>query len=323
MKTIIKKSAETMQVEKRADISGSALLTTTGVMVVVMLAVGSLATYVLSSSHGVRRMAHVVRARAIAEAGANRAYDALRADFSLRGTSLTNLFPQTTFGGGHYTVQVEPAAGGFARVISTGHSGGVTHSVGVDLRDANYGSGLPPFLEYAIFSNGAMQINGTPKEVNGDLQTNGPFVLNGDYSNVNGKIFAPNSTDVPEEHRGNWTPIPFPQLWEPEFQAFLAAADEEGILTEYSGDQVFRGDHSFDGITVVDGAVTFRGSGTREINGLLYVSGSVTVNGSTELSGALLVGGSITINGASAVMTHQGVGGSQNDPYVVVAGWWD
>ncbi len=308
-----------------ASTRGSALVTTAGVTMVVMLAVGGLSTFVLATSHNVRRMAHVVRARAIAEAGANRAYSALRDDFSLRGSSPTNLFPQTEFGGGHYTVNVEPSEGGLVRVISTGQSGSATHRIGVDLRDANEGGEVPPFMEYTIFSNGPMRFNGTPKEINGDLQTNGNFTLNGDDDNINGKIFAPNidDTGVSEEKRGEWEKIPFPQLADPEFQEFLDAAREAGTLTEYSESKTFHGDHQFHGITVVDGDVTFQGSGNRVINGMLYVSGDVTANGSTSLSGALLVEGEIRINGASAVLTHQAVGGTALDPHVVVAGWWD
>ena len=308
-----------------ASTRGSALVTTAGVTMVVMLAVGGLSTFVLATSHNVRRMAHVVRARAIAEAGANRAYSALRDDFSLRGSSPTNLFPQTEFGGGHYTVNVEPSEGGLVRVISTGQSGSATHRIGVDLRDANYGGGVPPFMEYTIFSNGPMTFNGTPLLINGDLQTNGDFTLSGEDVNIEGMIFAPNieDTGVSEEKRGEWKPIPFPQLADPEFQEFLDAAREAGTLTEYSESKTFHGDHQFHGITVVDGDVTFQGAGNREIEGMLYVAGDLTANGSTTLKGVILAEGEIIINGASASLTHETDSGTELGPLVVVAGWWD
>ena len=303
---------------------GSALVTTTGVIVIVMLITGSLSTYVLSGSHSVRRMADMARARAIAEAGANRAYDALRDNYSLRSTTQTNLFPRTDFGGGSYIVAVDPDdANNVTRVVSTGRFRSAEYRVGVDLRDTNVGAGIPRFAEYAIFSNGSLTLNGSPQEMNGDLHSNDQFTLNGNYDTVNGLVYAPNSSAIPEAHRGDWAPVHFPRLSDPDFQEFLDAARAAGILTEYSGDQTFQGSHTFDGITVVDGSVTFRGSGTREINGLLYISEGFTANGSTSMSGSILVGGNATINGSSAILGYQPPPGSALEPHVVVSGWWD
>ena len=322
-----------MDNNKRSAQCGSALVTVMIVLTVIFIATAGLSSFALNTVHRVHRMTDTIRAKAIAEAGANQAYNQLRVPENynkLRNDAAA--FPQTDFAGGSYEIVLEPDADGRTRVISIGRFGRAEERVGLEMRDDNYdeagGTTLPEFLEYAVFCNGAMTMNGAPQELNGNLQINGSFVLNGNYENINGAIAAPPPNNIPEQYQADWEVVHFPRLDDPDFQDFLAEARAAGILTEYDGNQTIRGDQTFEGVTVVDGSVTFQGGGTRKIEGLLYVNGSFTVNGSTELSGAILVGGSMTINGSSAILSHDPIQGIGEDvaglePNVVTSVWWD
>ena len=312
---------------------GSAIVTVMLVVVVTMMAAGSLFAYSTSTTHRIRIMTEAIRAKAIAEAGANRGYDALRQNYGLR--TMSTLYDNVAFADGNYTVTLEDMASGWTRLVSVGTFGRAEHRVGLDMRNSFHreegsegSDGGLAFLDYAIFVNGATTVNGTPKQVDGSLHSNGSFVLNGTYANVNGKVSAPEPNAIPASHKADWKHIHFPSTTE--FRDFL---DKEGIPYNLeTGSMTYHKDHVFNGITIVTGSVTFRGSGTREINGILYVGGSMTANGSTTLTGSLMVGGSLTINGASAVLSHEatigGGGGSDGEPGTEIANvvaeiWWD
>ncbi len=304
---------------------GSAMVTVMLIVVVSMLATASLFAFSSSTVHRVRLLTESIRAKAIAEAGANRGYNSLCKDYyTLRESD--SLYADISFGGGSYSVSLESMSNGWTRLISVGSFGRAEHRVGLDMRDSLFGSSsTPDYLDYALFCNGAMTLNGTPKGIDGDLHSNGSFGLNGTYDNVNGLISAPPPNDIPVANQAVWSSKPFPLLTDTSFQEFLAKAEAAGVtVTRYSGNQTFKKDHVFDGITIIDGSATFIGSGTRSITGLFYVSGSLTANGSTELSGAIMTGGSCTINGASALLNHGDIDGVEaEDPNIVAEIWWD
>ncbi len=309
---------------------GSALVTTMLVIMVSAVAAGSMYSLSSSMANRVRFMTDDIAAKAIAEAGANQAYSILRNQF-YTGANNPDLFPLTTFGGGTYQVTVLSATNGVIRLVSEGLYGRGKARVGLDMRDTFWDeSGGPPFLSYAIFANGSLRFNGNPPTIDGGLHTNMDWILNGTYDNVTGLISAQNSASIPEAYRAVWQLIPFPKLDDPEFQEFLAAADDLGILTRMTGDQTFPRSIDFDGVVVIEGNVIFRGSGDRTINGMLYVTGDITSNGSGSmtLNGMLLAGGNILYNGAAGIFTHQDViasdddGNTDDNAYVVVSGWW-
>ena len=317
---------------------GSAMVTVMLVVVVTMMATASLFAFSSSTVHRVRLLTEAIRAKAIAEAGINGGYVALRQDRSRRTSGI--LYSDAAFGEGAYTVTTERRNGGWSRMVSVGSFGRAEHQIGLDVRmdsdrDAegtNDVADIADFLKYAIFCNGSFQINGTPKNINGDLHANGSFGLSGNWDNVYGTVAAPPPNSIPDANRADWTHIHFPQPSEKSFQDFLTEAAAAGIpVTQLSGNQVYKKDQTFNGITVIHGSVTFQGSGNRVINGLFYVSGSMTVNGSTTLSGAMLVGGALTINGASAILAYNAdaIGaGDDGEEAVAEDGdfkeiWWD
>lgn len=301
---------------------GSALLSVMVILTLLMAVVGS--TYAISRhrSHQTQVLTEFIHAHAIAEAGANEAYSRLRTHFysTPRGTES----PQP-FADGAYEVTIEdnPHVVRGVRITSVGTYRNAESVVGMDLRDANTSSIA---FDYAIFANGPLRFNGTPPIIDGDLHTNNDWTLSGNYGGVQGLISAQNYEDIPEEFRAVWQVIPFPQLSDPAFQEFLAAAEADGRLTRYTGNRIFQQSHEFNGIVVVEGNVTFRGSGVRTINGMLYVTGDVTSNGSStvDLNGVLMAGGQIRFNGASGVFTHGNVDNSGGDESadVQVSAWW-
>ncbi len=297
--------------------SGSALITVMIVATITFMAVGSLYALSASMAHQVRFNMDTIRARAIAEAGANKAYSILRDDYSKRNDP--EAFPTTSFAGGEYRITVNPDLNGITRITSTGEFGRSEATLGVDVRDANEDEpDIPEYLEHAIFSNADLLFNGDPT-VNGSIHLNGFWTLNGSGDNINGTVTARN------ENSGEWSPLPFPKLSDPDFQELLAEAEEQGRLTRYDGNETIRGDRTFNGIVVVDGNLTFQGSGTRDVNGLLYVTGDITSNGSgtMNLSGALLAGGDIRFNGSAGIFTHESVIPHDDESRVVVSGWWN
>ena len=316
---------------------GSAMVTVMLVVVVSMMTTASLFAFSSSTVHRVRLLTEAIRAKAIAEAGINRGYNALQQDQSLRVTG--TLYPTVEFGEGTYMVTTERMTGGWSRMISVGTFGRAEHQIGLDVRmdaDSNADGtndvvGVADFLKYAIFCNGSFVINGTPKGITGDLHSNGSFGLNGTWANVSGQVSAPPPNSIPEANKAEWTNIHFPQISDPDFQAYLAEAAAAGIpVTFLSGNQTFKKDQTFNGITVINGAVTFIGSGERVINGLLYIAGSFTANGSTTLNGAIMVGGAATINGASAILGYNAdtIGAEGEDELATEDGdfkeiWWD
>lgn len=314
--------------------NGSAIVTVMTVVLVMMIVAGSLYTVSAAMPIRVRRLTDAIRAKAIAEAGINRAYSLLRNDLS-GGLAAFPFGAQ--FADGRYDLRAVSLSNGEARIISVGRFGTAEARVGADLRNTavtNPGGGGNPHHPFgqSVFSNGRLTINGTPSQINGSLFTNNDFTLNGQYRNVNGLIYARNSESIPASHRGAWAEVPFPRQTDPGFAAFLEAAQAKGILRVFNGNTTFPRDQVYNGIVVVNGNLTHNGSGTRTVNGMLYVTGNVTFNGSSSITvnGSLLVGGNITFNGSSIVnsrftydptfLPHEE---ETPEDHVVIDVWWE
>ncbi|MDZ4199264.1 MAG: hypothetical protein U1E27_08270 [Kiritimatiellia bacterium] len=314
--------------------SGSAIVTVMIVILVAMAAAGSLFAMSSAMPRRAKRMTDTIRAKAIAEAGINRAYSLLRDGYAA-GIAF---FPiGATFADGRYDVTIETLSGNESRVVSVGRFGSAVARVGADVRNASDsnsgGEGVPttPY-EQAIFANGNLNINGSPKEVTGAMHTNNDFSLSGNYDGVHGIIYARNSEVIPQAYRGNWQEIPFPKLTDPDFAAFLADAQARGILRVFNGNTTFQRDVAYTGVVVVNGNLTHGGSGTRTVNGMLYVTGNVEFNGSAAIivRGAMIVGGNIRFNGSSISNcefeydpTYLPFEAETPEDYVVIDAWWE
>jgi hypothetical protein len=318
---------------------GSAIVTVMLVVVLTFTAVGSLFAYSASTIHRIRIMTEAIRAKAIAEAGANRAYNALSQNFALR--NVDTLYTNEPFADGSYHVTFEALSNGWTRMIAQGTFGRATQSLGLDMDIASDGGaaddpGTPGFfegLDKAVFANGTLTVNGNAKGIDGWLHTNNSWDYNGTYANVVGSISAQSSkSPIPAEFEAPWSNIPFPLISDLDFQAWLDEQAAAGVsVVRLNGNQTYKKDATFNGITIVNGDVTFLGAGNRTITGMLYVAGNLTANGSTTLDGAILVGGVATINGASAILTgstdYMAGGeeeeGSEEKFTIASEVWWD
>lgn len=301
------------------DREGSAFITAMIVVFIVSMTAGSFYAFSSNSVYQSRRLTDTIRAKAIAEAGANEAISLLvmPGQYGLRHDG--DNFGETSFAGGSYEVAVDNGDdpdSGRVLLTSIGRYGLATAVVGVDMRDqrreSRAGFEDPPatWRDFALFANGNMTYNGSPT-IDGDLHTNNDFKLSGNWTSVEGMVSSLNGVSIPEAYRGVWQLIPFPALSDPEFQAFLAAYEAAGgTVNRENGNQTWPGDKVLSGITIVTGNVTFRGAGDRFINGMLYATGTITANGSGTLTleGSMLSGGSITFNGVAGVFSHAAIG---------------
>jgi hypothetical protein len=276
----------------KRDRQGSALLIVMIVVMVSAITAGAFFTYSLNMVHQVRMRADSIHARAIAEAGLNEAAARLRSQYSLRNDA--GNFPETDFAGGQYSVSISNDRR-IATLTSEGRYRTGTATARMELRDNS-----PPYLDYAIFSNGDLRFNGRPL-VFGDLHSNGSFTANGGTDGITG--------DVTSVATGT-APVPFPALSDPDFQALIAEAEARGELQRLPGNQVFT-TNEISGFIIIEGDLEFRGSDTRTIDGILYVTGSITANGQGQLNmtGSLLAYGKIDFNGAAGIYDYRYIGG--------------
>lgn len=316
---------------------GSALISV--VIILMLLTALALSTYglALQEAHIVRIQTHRTHARAIAEAGVNETFIALQNAFysTPRGQNVEVPFADGTY---QVTIEEDSTNPQRLRITSVGTYQGTETVVGMDLRDDNEQMDTPGgflALNFAIFANGNLRFNGAPQAIVGDLHTNWDWELNGgNYNGVQGKISARTSKHpIPDQYKAVWQEITFPLLTDPDFQDFIESAKAGGVpYTEHNGNQRFGGNHTFNGITVINGNLTFNGAGTRTVNGMLYVTGNVTQNGASvwNVEGMILAGGNIRLNGSAGIFSYAQLGGDMGgvgacpdaNAQVAVSAWW-
>jgi len=305
--------------------SGSAILTAMGLIFVFAVMAGGFYTYAVGTLKQTSRLGDVVRARAIAEAGANDAVSYLMMPGYYGERTNADNFVETAYAGGTFDVTVlnstDTNSPGRCLVISTGAYNGVKAAMIVDLRDTRRESltdgSSRSWSDFAIFANGKLGFNGSPRII-GDTHTNNDFDLNGNPTNITGTISAKNQIDlitqIGTNRLADWQLIPFPGLSDPEFQTLVNQARSSGLLTEIYGNKTYKNGEDFNvstnAITIVHGSVTFLGSGTHDVDGIFYVTGSITANGKAimNLRGSLLAGGDILFNGAAGVFSYSASG---------------
>lgn len=142
---------------------GSALLTTFLLVMFVALAGAGMYQYSSQQIFSVARTRDYLRAKVIAEAGANQAYNRMRYDFSARNNAAN--FPLTSFGGGTYDVTVTSVSSNKARLVSVGTCGLAESRVSADLlntpRTRIEWSIDDQILELSVFTNHSILVGGT------------------------------------------------------------------------------------------------------------------------------------------------------------------
>jgi hypothetical protein len=316
---------------KQQHQAGSALVTVMIIIFIISLTAGGFYSFSASMLRQSETMTDAVRARAIAEAGANQAVRRLLDDFDERDTMDGE---ETAFGGGSYVISVDNDDERSALSVE-GRYGDASAVVGVALRDANQ-SNLPEWSEYSMFTDGQIRLSGTPTiNASATLHANMNFIVNGNWNSIDGAISAANESDIaamlPSSQVIPWEVKPFPTLDSAHFQLLRAAAVASGELEEIFGDKVYKKNQApTKELTIVHGNVTFQSAGTRNINGILYVTGNIRANGSSTFNiwGTMMADGEIDFNGASGTFDYRTnayekiVGPSSGSNEVEVTGWW-
>ncbi len=283
--------------------NGSAIFTVVVLILVLSTVIGVVVAASAQRSFGVRRLLHHTRALTLAEAGANEAYNRLRADWSARTSD--DAFPATPFGGGFYDVTVRTLGEQLAIVTSVGVYRGVTNTVVVDVAKAASipGSTVPPneAFGYAILSGGDMTWNGSglTDVAGGRIHTNGKFKMTGCSIGLGtlsacGRLWSTGSslldgdTDAPS-YRGK---SPGNVTGTARVGAVPAVTIPPIDLTPYYAEAMRNGQ-------AVEGDVHWsRSTDTVIPGGILWVNGDFKFSGSGDIVGCVIATGDVDYSGS-------------------------
>lgn len=173
-----------------ANRRGYALLTVLGVIFIIAIAAASMLTLSQTQSQLTRRTGDYMRAKMIAEAGANVAYNTIKTNFSL-GADDDN-FPLTVYAGGTYDATVSMIGSNLASIACNGTYGTATAQSKMDVLNrpvvtTNRPSTPSRPWDCGLFCNGYVRLNGS-SEVHGSIHVN-------NYVDVNGTLFWGSSTN--------------------------------------------------------------------------------------------------------------------------------
>jgi hypothetical protein len=281
---------------------GSALFTV--LMTIFVLSV--ILTVVMGSgtqrSFTSRVLSDGVRAKAIAEAGAAYAFNALSADFEQYTNAAA--FPETSFGGGTYDVDIVTVDSGKILIKSTGVYNGTIEETILDVKHVEVESETPlpsGAFAYAIVAGGDMGWFGTGLTACGDggVHANGAYKMTGSCSMeanlsscvqiwstgttvIDGDATAP---DFKGQSPGNVTGTGT--------EASVDVVEIPDIdLTPYYNWALAHGE-------VYNGNQNLSGSTPVEPNGgIMWVNGDLRYSGSGDLVGCFIATGDIDISGS-------------------------
>lgn len=145
------------------DRNGSALITVMGVILVVAIVAGSMMALSRTQAYTAMRTSDYLRAKLIAESGANSAYNQIRTNFALAGQA--SPFPAVNYGGGRYDTDVRLVASNRALILCSGFYGSATAQAMIDVVNipvvtTNGTVPLTTCWGFAMFANGYTRLNG-------------------------------------------------------------------------------------------------------------------------------------------------------------------
>lgn len=293
---------------------GAALFT----VMLLILVIASLLGVAYSSSvqrvFTARKLADRVRALAIAEAGANKAYSILQTNFAARLNDTD--FPSTSYAGGTFDVTVTPVSNIVAVVASLGVFGNASELVIMDAK--NYGSinslnWDTNTLDYAILSGGDFDFGGSGSysspsgaalvHANGPMTIRGNAGMNLDIKSatsisignnkiINGSIQSPSMSYDPSMVTITGTstvaPVPLVPIPDIDLTPYYNHALANGQV--YNSSQTLSGDFTPPG-------------GIMWVNGTLSLAGNATYNGSFIATGDMSVSGDGAVNNTNSYPT--------------------
>ncbi len=167
--------------------------TITAMSIVLMIAVMTAGTYVVAQNQmqAAKKAREFLKAKVIAEAGANIRYAAMKHAFSGFGTD-----EAIAFGDGTYQTTVTAIGDDRALLTSVGRNGLSEAKVNISLRNfgkTNTTEGVAtqhPILQNAITTLGTLTLNGTLR-INGDIASASAIVIKGGSGTIIGEANAP------------------------------------------------------------------------------------------------------------------------------------
>ncbi len=293
-------------------------------------------SFLFLTSGGIKKVTqdqHSLQALYVAEAGLHKALWYIRTpvDQGGLGTSWRTSGTTESFANGFYTISVSDFSLNEIQVISTGEVGSTQRALGVILV---LGGGLPPAFNYAIFSDGALTLNGNC-EINGSTYVDNNLTLKGNITGTNGTATVSPGYTITRRGNINYPegvpPNPLPTMpvidtssYDREINIAAGQTPQNRILTNYNlGDQTLyvngtvtiNGNVTGSGKIVSTGSITFSGNGqisggvTFISNNQVVIRGNQTVTGNTYIYGTNLVDvrGNVGLTGRVAVLSPNSV----------------
>jgi len=199
---------------RRQRQKGTALIIVLGVIAVVTITAGAMSYTATQQMHAAKVTRETLKARLIAESGLNKAYNAVKGDFS----KITTYAENGAFGDGTYSVRAVANLGGNpnrAKLISEGHCGIGRAVVSADLENiplvtSGDDSGLVFFpLPYDLMVGGTLEFKGNAKAGFRLIFANGKIIVSGNASSFadNAVFRSATEVEIKQEHKmtGNYT----------------------------------------------------------------------------------------------------------------------
>jgi len=290
--------------------AGSALLTTMIVVITVSTLIASAVMVSSNTAYVNKRLTDRIRAKLIAEAGANKAYSILATNWDARLND--NAFPQTEFGAGRFDCSVVPVSTNRAVIYSTAHCGVAISDVILDIK--NYGGSEPDddsgtsetvtiggeeldAYDFAILTGAALSWSGTGVFTGSKIHSNSSLSLGGNgnvnadasshvsisvsgSAQLNGDATAPSLSGT-SKISGTKTTAAVPEVPLPaiDLAAYFTEANNHGMV--YSGP-----------VTINNGDAR-----TTPAGGILWINGDLTIPANVNVTGCFIATGKVQFNG--------------------------
>ena len=300
--------------EKMRSKHGSALLIVMGIIMFMSMLLGAVSRATSHRTFMARRLPDRIRALAIAEAGANKAYSIMTTDFNKRTNAA--LFPPTSYGNGSYDADIVPVGDDLAVIYCTGICRGATVSVIFDVKNYKGSTSWEWNDEWdeafgcAIACGSTFDFGGC-----GDISsTNGPVSFHANASMIirgsaGVSVSLSSSTDISIGNNKTIDgDVTAPILdYKPSKVTITGTASEEPIpmvtipeldLTPFATWAAANGEY-------VDGDWSFNGDTYTPEGGILYVNGTVQVSSHAVINGSIIANGDIHVSGQCDVIASE------------------
>lgn len=218
----------------------------------------------------------------------------------LKGNAAYAGYQNRSLGPGTITVSVNTPSGQPNRrvVMSSGTVTGSGYSITRTIRATMDTGSIPPVFYNALAAktdftlNGNISVDSTPIAKKGDIHCNEDVTLHGSAMSVDGRVTATGTVNVsggPTVTGGMTSgapPMAFPEIDEAFKQQALAYGSVSGSRTVSDG-SVIQGK--------INGSLTI-GSGGATINGVVWVTGALTVAGPVNGKGTVVAEGSVSLD---------------------------